>query len=313
MSVNLPRVYASAFSHRDWVSQLDEACSQWGCFYLHEHGVDTALLQRFEAVAAAFFEQPRHVKQRIERTAHNAWGYYDRELTKNRLDWKEIFDVGPTAQGGPMAGSTPQWPEHPTAFRSVVEATYAALETVALNLLSGISEALGMPPQALDQGFRENATSFLRLNHYPPCTAPESHLGISPHTDAGALTVLVHDAQPGLEFRHEGLWKAVDPVADALVVNIGDIVQVWSNDRYRAPEHRVRANAAKHRYSAPFFLNPSYETDYAPLESLLSNTIPKYRSINWGAFRAGRAAGDYADAGEEIQISQFRYDQNDVS
>ncbi|MEE4660269.1 MAG: 2OG-Fe(II) oxygenase family protein [Halieaceae bacterium] len=308
MDMELPRLDVGEFQHRRWVADLDAACRHWGCFYLLNHGVSETLLGSLRVAMAAFFARPQAEKRRIERTAENAWGYYDRELTKNRRDWKEIFDVGPEAASGPLAGSTPQWPQHPAAFRSVVEQAYTALELVALELLSGISEALGMPADALDSGFRRDASSFLRLNHYPPCAVPQQHLGISPHTDAGALTVLVHDEQPGLEFLHRGEWRLVAPVPGALVVNIGDIVQVWSNDRYRAPEHRVRAHATQHRYSAPFFLNPSYDTNYAPLESLLEAASPVYRTINWGEFRAGRAAGDYADAGEEIQISQYRCD-----
>ena len=67
------------------------------------------------------------------------------------------------------------------------------------------------------------------------------------------------------------------------------------------------ANADYERYSAPFFYNPSYQTNYAPLPGTVSEQMPaRYRPINWGEFRAGRAAGDYANYGEEIQISQFR-------
>ena len=94
--------------------------------------------------------------------------------------------------------------------------------------------------------------------------------------------------------------------AGALTINIGDIVQVWSNDRYRAPLHRVLANSSHPRYSAPFFLNPNYQAMYAPLPSALEGRAPLYHPINWGEFRAGRAAGDYADVGDEIQISDFR-------
>jgi len=94
------------------------------------------------------------------------------------------------------------------------------------------------------------------------------------------------------------------------VVNIGDIVQVWSNDRYRAALHRVLANADAERFSAPFFLNPAYGACYAPLPTTVdARHPPAYRSINWGEFRALRAAGDYADCGEEIQISHYRTDR----
>ena len=92
----------------------------------------------------------------------------------------------------------------------------------------------------------------------------------------------------------------------SIIINIGDVVQVWSNDRYRAPLHRVLASDTHTRFSAPFFLNPAFATDYAPLPATLVDVAPRYRSINWGDFRNGRAAGDYADVGEEIQIAHYR-------
>ena len=215
--------------------------------------------------------------------------------------------MGPSAAEGPLAGSEPQWPEALPGFRAAVEAYYEAAERVAVELLAGISTNLGMAADHLAAGFGADQTSFLRLNYYPRCAAPAEHLGISHHTDTGALTVLLADSQPGLQFEQGGSWHTVQPVAGALTINIGDIVQVWSNDRYRAPVHRVLAHAEAERFSAPFFYNPSYAVDYAPLPGALGpGEAPRYRAIKWGAFRAGRAAGDYANYGEEIQISQFR-------
>ena len=131
-------------------------------------------------------------------------------------------------------------------------------------------------------------------------------LGVNHHTDAGALTVLLQADEPGLEVFHDGAWHLVEPRSDALVVNIGDIVQVWSNDRYQAALHRVTTNMERDRYSVPFFLNPAYAACYAPLPSTVDDTHPaRYRPINWGEFRRLRAAGDYADQGEEIQISHY--------
>jgi isopenicillin N synthase-like dioxygenase len=81
---------------------------------------------------------------------------------------------------------------------------------------------------------------------------------------------------------------------------------VWSNDRYHAALHRVLANAEHERYSAPYFFNPAPAAFYAPLPNALrAGETPHYRPINWGEFRASRTAGDYADYGEEIQISHY--------
>ena len=97
-------------------------------------------------------------------------------------------------------------------------------------------------------------------------------------------------------------WKTVPSEEEELIVNTGDLLQIWSNDQFQAPVHRVLANDKFDRYSAAFFLNPKYETDVVPL----SKTDQRFRSLNWGDFRSKRSAGDYADLGEEIQIDHFR-------
>jgi len=186
-----------------------------------------------------------------------------------------------------------------------------------MRLIGAISVNLGMPRDYLNRYFRPAHSSFLRLNYYPVCPAPErpvdvrtpraGHLGVNHHTDAGALTLLLQDEQPGLEVFRAGQWHLVAPRADALVINIGDIVQVWSNDQYRAALHRVLANSTAERFSAPCFLNPDYRAHYAPLPTTVTPENPaQYRPINWGEFRARRAAGDYADHGEEVQIDHYR-------
>ena len=326
----------------DTLQQIDAACRDWGFFQITGHGIDPGVTSAALAQMREFFAAPLAFKKAVERTAENVWGFYDRELTKNTLDCKEIFDVGPPQDTGPLAGSVPQWPSD-AAFKNAIEAFATACERVAYKVLSAISQNLGQAPDGLAQSFGDAHTSFLRLNYYPVPTehgAPGTvgspqldinspqldinspqldinspqldinspqldinspQLGINHHTDAGAITVLFQDDQPGLQvFKNDG-WHTVVPRKDALVINIGDIVQVWSNDRYKAPLHRVLASDGVERFSAPYFFNPSYETNYAPLFE-----PAKYRPINWGDFRAGRASGDYADYGEEIQIEHFR-------
>lgn len=296
---------------------IDAACTEWGFFQVVGHGVPQRLVRDTLAQTSRFFSLPAAEKASVRRTADNAWGWNDRELTKNRRDWKEIFDVGPRIDAGPLAGNRPQWPAGLPAFRSVVEAFSRECELVARRLLRFISESLGMPPGHLDAAFPMDHTSFLRLNYYPVCTDPApiasgllpetGHLGIQHHTDSGALTVLLQDDQPGLQVWRDGAWHGVEPRQDALVINIGDVVQVWSNDRYVAPLHRVLANGRAERFSVPYFFNPACETVYAPLPSTCDASRPaRYRPIRWEEFRAARAAGDYADVGEEIQISHFR-------
>jgi isopenicillin N synthase-like dioxygenase len=302
MSV-IPIIDNTTLASASTLATLHSACSDWGAFQLVNHGISTASTDDLARQMQAFFGLPHADKRRIARTAHNPWGFYDQELTKNTRDWKQIFDYG---QGG--AQMPPQWPAQLPAFASAVHSHYVACEQLALRLLAAIADNLGAPAARLQGHFRGDHSSYLRLNYYPECPPTEQgQFGVNQHTDAGALTLLLQDRQAGLEVLKDDSWVLVEPVAGALTINLGDIVQVWSNDRYRAPLHRVRTNATAKRYSAPFFFNPTYATDYQPLPATVdADHPPRYRSINWGEFRDRRAHGDYADYGEEVQIAQYR-------
>jgi len=296
--------------------EIDRACREWGFFQVVGHGVPAELLEATHASMREFFALPLADKRAIERTATNAWGFYDRELTKNTRDWKQIFDVGPDEHDGPLAGSIAQWPARLPEFKRTTDAFYAACETLSFRLLGAISRCLGLSATGLAGAFSPRHSSFLRFNYYPPCSDPASpdspmgaqgNFGINHHTDAGALTVLLQDDQPGLQVFRRGAWTLVEPTPGALVINIGDIVQVWSNDQYPASLHRVIASQGAERYSAPFFFNPAPSATYAPVSTVCSDADPAhYRAISWGEFRARRSAGDYADYGEEVQISHYR-------
>lgn len=309
---NVPVVDIRRLDRPSARAAIDDACRDWGFFQVTGHGIAPAVIDEIFAVAHLFFALPADDKRRILRDADNPWGYFDRELTRNRRDCKEIYDYGPERGDG----RRPRWPDGPLCdrFQPAVLACYASCKALAMRLLAVVAANLGAPPGTLAGGFDEDVhTSFLRLNHYPAApdggaADPSSRpLGVGEHTDAGALTILLQDDQPGLEVQRDGRWFLVEPLPGALVVNLGDIAQVWSNDRYRAAPHRVLTNAARDRYSVPFFLNPSYETTYEPLPSTVTPGHPAaYRRIGWREFRSLRAAGDYADIGEEIQIHHYR-------
>jgi isopenicillin N synthase-like dioxygenase len=308
----LPVIDIRDLRHAATQRAIDRACREWGFFQVVGHGIDERILAALRREMRSFFYLPLPAKRAIERTAENPWGFYDRELTKHTRDWKQVYDYGPP-HGRAIV---PQLPRELPRFGSAIARFYAACDALAFELVEVIAGNLGMPPGALDACFRPHHTSFLRLNYYPPCPAPArtadlepalaGHLGVNPHTDSGALTLLLQDERAGLEVLHAGVWHLVEPRSDALVVNIGDIVQVWSNDRYTAALHRGLASADAERFSAPFFFNPAYSTQYAPLPSTVdSRHPPRYRPIHWGEFRARRAAGDYADAGEYHSIDHY--------
>ena len=306
----IPTLSCEALASGEACDALARASETWGFFRLTGHPLDETARRRFLQTCAGFFSLPRETKLHFERSEANPWGYYDREITRNRRDWKEIFDLAPDSLGEACNSRTP-WPDAPAGFRSVMLDWYHRCEELSFTLLEALCLSLDLPRGRLHDAFRPVHSSFLRLNHYPVCENPadpagdfpdEGHLGIGRHTDAGALTILLQDATPGLQVRRAGRWCDIDPVPGSLIVNIGDMAQVWSNDRYQAPLHRVLANAGAERYSAAFFFNPGFAADCRPLTA----GPPRYRPVNWGEFRTARAAGDYADLGEEIQVSHYR-------
>jgi isopenicillin N synthase-like dioxygenase len=183
-------------------------------------------------------------------------------------------------------------------------------ESVSLVLLRHIVGTLTPESDQLNHLFSPDNSSFVRLNYYPICDDPADstqdipsvgHLGVSHHTDAGVLTVLIQDDVPGLQIKSDGQWHTVHIDQGALIVNIGDLMQVWSNGCYEAALHRVKASGSEERFSAPFFFNPVYSCNCLPLNT----SEPRYRRVNWREFRKARTDGDYADVGEESQISDY--------
>lgn len=239
-------------------------------------------------------------KKKLERERDQPWGFYDRELAKNSRDRKEIFDFSPRE-------SAP-WPETLPGFRDTLERYVEQVQRLSMRLLGLITTSLECEHEGITRCFASDHSSFCRLNYYPceePADAvidvPLAELGISEHTDAGALTVLLQDQHAGLQVFRDKTWHTVPPLAGAFTINVGDMMQVWSNDAYCAPLHRVLASVEASRYSIAYFLNPSYDAIIDPCAA-----EPNYRSVLWREFRDLRAQGDYSDYGEEVQISHYR-------
>ena len=306
------------------VDAISASARDWGFFQVTGHGLSDDLIDRVWAQTRTFFDLPMDVKRTLARTRENPRGYYDRELTKNRRDLKEVFDFA--ALRHPELGEadpdnraavdgTNRWPETLPYFRATMFEYLTACERLGLRLLGALCLGLGVDEDTLTPYFSPVHTGFVRLNYYPlhdplgPATAatvtPLGDMALHHHSDAGALTMLLQDDVGGLQVDTDDGWMDVTPLDRALVVNVADMMQIWSNDRYRAALHRVRPITDRPRYSIPFFFNPAYETDVVPLVATRSQP-PRYRTVNWGHFRQARTDGDFADYGHEIQIADYR-------
>ncbi|XVF45201.1 hypothetical protein PTKIN_Ptkin02bG0185900 [Pterospermum kingtungense] len=283
------------------------------------HGVPSEQRQKLEKAARKFFALPLEEKVKIRRDEVKVLGYHDAERTKNVRDWKEMFDC--TVQN-PMivpASAHPdemevvewhnQWPEYPPELREACVEYAEELERLSYKLMELIALSLGLPGDRF-RGFFKDQTSIIRLNHYPSCPAPDLALGFGRHKDAGALTILAQDDVGGLEVKRksDGEWIRVEPIPEAFIINVGDIIKVWSNETYESVEHRVRVNSERERFSIPFFFNPAHYTMVKPLEELTSEkNPPRYRPYNRGMFLVTRTGSNFKKLDvENIQIDHFR-------
>ncbi|MEM9209417.1 MAG: 2OG-Fe(II) oxygenase family protein, partial [Pseudomonadota bacterium] len=300
------------------VRAIADACSDWGFFQVVNHGIEPAVIEAMWSETRAFFAWPQDTKEALLRTRENPWGYYNNELTKNQRDKKEVFDF--TSDGrDPVYDAENRWPDGHAAFSAAMRRYRDACAELSLTLLEAMCSGLGLAPTFLNDHFTPTHTGFIRLNYYPvadPMAGRDdiehlqtADLGVHHHTDAGALTVLKQDDVGGLQVFNGDRWYDVSPEPGAFVINTGDMMQVWSNDRYRAAIHRVLAMDEADRYSIPFFYNPDAGTEVRPLPSVVTDDAPaRYRPVNWSDFRYKRTDGDYADYGTEVQISQYRYE-----
>ncbi|MBV26964.1 MAG: hypothetical protein CMQ13_02745 [Gammaproteobacteria bacterium] len=321
---NIPVIDFQAFSHGGLAAidqaALVEACEDHGFFLLTNHGCDRQIAQVF-AAAAEFFALPRERKTAVYRDAENPLGYYDRELTKQRRDQKEVFDfkAGGHISKNPLRHA--RWPAQPEAFRPALTGFFAAFTDLSEATMRMVLAGLGLPAEAVEstmaKGFGVAHTSAARLNFYPAkdpvpaderdAVTPLGDMALHHHTDPGAITLLLQDDCGGLQAhsRAHG-WIDVPPVPGAIVVNIGDILQVWTNDRCSAGVHRVvPITSPSGRFSIPFFYQPKVDAIVEPW--LAAAETPRYRAFSWQEYIRGRVTDNFSDIGEEdIQIERYK-------
>lgn len=196
---------------RSTIAKIMDACETFGFFHALNHGAEASSLRAIEATRC-FFSLPLSAKKRLERSDTNSRGFTNRELTKRKVDMKELFDFGHVpypefADDAPenrVLDGFNQWPDDDSDFQRTMKEYYQECFGLGQMLLRGISLGIISDMQSLD-AIVANHSSFMRLNYYPPIEASSekdthseySPLGISRHTDAGLLTVLTQDTTPG--------------------------------------------------------------------------------------------------------------------
>lgn len=256
---------------------LGRAAREVGFLYVSGHGIAPALFDGLVRAAQAFFALPLEDKMAVyigRSSNHRGYVPEGEEIyAGGTQDRKEAYDLGldlpaddpAYLAGNPLLGPN-QWPDLP-GFRTAVAAYYAAVFELGRRMMRGFALALGEPAQFFD-GCVTRPPSQLRLVHYPFDAEAEDAQGIGAHTDYECFTLL-HATAPGLEVLNgAGDWIEAPPLPGAFVVNIGDMLELWTNGEFLATTHRVR-KVREERYSFPLFFNVDYATRVAPLPRFL--------------------------------------------
>ncbi len=287
---------------------LDAAYSSIGFAYLVNHGVEPETVDGVFAASARFHALPQADKDAIA-IGPTHRGYIGMATsvivtssvdTVTRPNMSESLILGRPQEaddpdvlaGLPLAGVNP-WPEAAPDIEEPILAYQTAMEQLCLRLTRLIAQALGAPADALDPAF-EKPTTYLRLLHYPPIPAdsPEDLWGSAPHTDYGFITVLAQDAVGGLQVRMpDGSWIDAPTIPNSFVMNSGDILRRWSNERWLSTPHRVKNSKQVDRYSVPFFYDPHVSVDVVPLASCGE---PVVEAVNYGEYVMHKFTSNYS-------------------
>jgi isopenicillin N synthase-like dioxygenase len=265
------------------VAALGRACADIGFLYVSNHGVPRALVARMAEQARLFFARPMDEKLRVV-LDQRMRGYlplnyrsYEGEARAG-TSHQEGFWIGherPLSDADPLQGPN-QWPEGMPDLKSTMLDYFAALEALSRVLQRGFARALGLADDAFQALFRA-PNSRLKLNHYPPQDSPErdNDIGVVPHADSGGFTILWQDDSGGLEVQSKsGEWVGAPPIEDTFVINLGNVMQIWTNGKFSSTPHRVINRFGRDRYSIPLFVNPDSHARIAPLIGQPADVTP---------------------------------------
>ncbi|MBA0872539.1 hypothetical protein Goshw_015801 [Gossypium schwendimanii] len=241
------------------LTKLDRACLEWGFFQVVNHGVAKQVSQKMKDAAAEFFELSLEEKNKYAMPSDDIQGYGHAYVVSEDqiLDWSDalILLVHPSHYR-----KLKFWPNSPKGLQEIIEEYSNAIRKVATELFQSFSLIMEMDKEAL-LGLHKQLVQAYRVNYYPPCSKPD-------------------------QIKHNNEWVPVNPIPDALVVNVGDVFEIWSNGKYKSVEHRAVANYNKARISYASFLFPHDEVEIGPLSHMVDSKTKQqlFKKVRYGEY-----------------------------
>ncbi|KAL6178527.1 hypothetical protein ACLB2K_050045 [Fragaria x ananassa] len=280
--VDMHKLIENSSFRDDELAKLHLACKEWGFFQLINHGVSDEVIEKMKTDTEEFFRQPLEEKKAYATQPNHIEGYGQAFVVseEQKLDWGDMLFL----LSQPVRQRTLTfWPTLPTTFRETLDKYSQELQKVTIYLLKSISSNLGVNFE-MERMF-DDGVQGVRMNYYPPCPQANKVIGLTPHSDAVALTLLLHvNEVQGLQIRKNGKWVPVEPVVGAFIVNIGDITEIMSNGVYKSIEHRAVVNPEKERLSIAAFHSPNIGTMIGPLPVLVKENAEKYKTSGYDEY-----------------------------
>jgi isopenicillin N synthase-like dioxygenase len=301
---------------------IDAAVRSVGFFSITGHGVSPELIARMENLSREFFDLPVEVKDRYRRQQSNLFrGYFGiggiseshaqgkaapRDFTEKFITCREPTDMSDPyyqTEAGRRIFAPNNWPSEVPGFRATSQEYYGRMSALAQTLMRLFALGLDLPETWFDKRTDKHMSTLTLANYPAPVDEPPAgQLRQSPHSDISAFTILQAEDKPGgLEVRDsDGIWHTAPIVPNAFLINIGDLIARWTNDRWVSNVHRVvmppRDQAAvSRRQSIAFFLHPNYDGVVECIPSCLDGRPAKYPPVTVGEYMSMRMAKSQVD------------------
>jgi len=289
--------------------EIGNACKNVGFFYAKNHQIPEDHLKEVIAAMKSFFDLSVKEKMKIHISkSDNYRGYtpLGKELTNDKYDWHECIDFGldlshdhPDVITGKQLMGPNQWPENPAFFKSVLDRHWNFMIVLGRKLTEGLALSLGLD-KTFFAPFMNQFHCSMRVLNYPPYNnelAENAGDGIGAHIDYGFLTMLLQDDAGGLEVKNAANdWVSAPRIPGTFIINIGHMIQRWTNDHYKANVHRVIPPRNTTRVSLPFFFEPNFDTVVVPLDKFCDKeNPPQYEPFHFGDYVESKFTTSYSE------------------
>ncbi|KAL2903605.1 hypothetical protein RDABS01_002315 [Bienertia sinuspersici] len=251
------------------------------CFYfltynicvpqLVNHGMSIEFLGKIRDISKQFFELPLEEKEKYSKTSINPDGYgTDYPKNTSPISYRLFLKIYPEEER-----SLDRWPKDPQNFGELLNEYGMEVQKLHDFIARAMAQSLNLEEDSFLNGYGVNSEMVLRINYYPPFADVDRARVMTRHSDASALTFLLKDREvEALEVLNDGSWFKVPIIPHAIMVIIGDQIEIMSNGIFKSVEHRIRPNLEKGRISLAMFCSPDLEKEVGPLKELVTEDCP---------------------------------------